>query len=59
MAGGADAQRLHGLRGERSNVPRWGAGLYGVEVLHFDKFRNENESENENKWQMIRSSALE
>ena len=22
MAGGADAQRLHGLRGERSNVPR-------------------------------------
>ena len=22
MAGGADAQRRHGLRGERSNVPR-------------------------------------
>ena len=31
MAGGADAQWLHRLRGERSNVPRWGAALYGAE----------------------------
>ena len=61
MAGGADAQRLHGLRGERSNVPRWGAGLYGVGVFLFDKFKNQNQNENENKnkWQMIRSSVLE
>ena len=58
-AGGADASRLHGLRGERSNVPRWGAGLYGEGGLHFDKFRNQNENENKNKWQMIRSSVLE
>ena len=27
---GADAQRLHGLRGERSNVPGRGAVLYGA-----------------------------
>ena len=28
LAGGADALRLHGLRGERSNVPRDSAALY-------------------------------
>ena len=33
-AHGADAQRLHGLRGARSNVPRWGVGLYGVEMIN-------------------------
>ena len=27
------ADRLHDVRGERSNVPRWGAGLYGAEVI--------------------------
>ena len=59
MAGGADAQRQHGVRGERSNVPRWSAVLYGAGGLHFDKFRNQNENENKNKWQMIRSSVLE
>jgi len=27
------AVRLHDVRGERSNVPRWGAGLYGAGKL--------------------------
>ena len=33
MAHGADAQRLHDVRGERSNVPRDSAVLYGVEDI--------------------------
>ena len=51
--------RLHGLRGERSNVPRGSVVLYGAEGLHFDKFRNQNENENKNKWQMMGFSVLE
>ena len=27
------------MRGERSNVPRDSAALYGAEELHFDKFK--------------------
>ena len=56
LAHGADA-RLHDVRGERSNVPRDSAVLYGAEVFLFDKFKNQNQ--NENEWQMIRSSVLE
>lgn len=49
MAGGTDAWRLHGLRGERSNEPRRSAGLYGAEGskkrLKFAKECNKSDGE--------------